>query len=259
MSTFHVDLHVHTSASPDGRSPLEDVARAARRAGLDAVAITDHNLCTPLPEALEGVLLIPGCEVSTKIGHITGLFLERPLEDLGRLPEPERAVEAIRAAGGLAVLAHPYQRPGAQPEAFAFPLDGIEAANARAALKVPDANARAAALAHSRGLPLVGGSDAHDAAEVGSALTVLEAETLSVPALRAALAAGGSGAVLRRNTSHFRKGLSQWTKARRQGGGARLAKAGAYVACCAGRDVFRLAGAPLRSLQNLRWRSKHRI
>ena len=44
MSLYRADLHVHTSASPDGRSSLEEIARAARRAGLDAVASTDHNL-----------------------------------------------------------------------------------------------------------------------------------------------------------------------------------------------------------------------
>lgn len=110
MSLFRADLHVHTDASPDGRSPLAAIARAARRAGLDAVAVTDHDLCTPVPETLEGVLLIPGCEVSTAAGHVTGLFLERPLDlaALGRLPPPEEAAAAIRAAGGLAVLAHPY-------------------------------------------------------------------------------------------------------------------------------------------------------
>ena len=68
MSLFRADLHVHTDASPDGRSPLAAIARAARRAGLDAVAVTDHDLCTPVPETLEGVLLIPGCEVSTAAG-----------------------------------------------------------------------------------------------------------------------------------------------------------------------------------------------
>ena len=47
MNLFRADLHVHTSASPDGRSSLEAVARAARAAGLDAAAITDHDLCTP--------------------------------------------------------------------------------------------------------------------------------------------------------------------------------------------------------------------
>ena len=33
MSLFRADLHVHTDASPDGRSPLAAIARAARRAG----------------------------------------------------------------------------------------------------------------------------------------------------------------------------------------------------------------------------------
>lgn len=74
------DLHVHTTASPDGRSALPELAAAARRAGLDALAVCDHDLCTPVPERLEGVLLIHACEVSTRAGHITGLFLDRPLD-----------------------------------------------------------------------------------------------------------------------------------------------------------------------------------
>lgn len=244
MSIYRVDLHLHTAASADGRSSLEDIAKAARAAGLDAIAVTDHDLCTPVPAALEGVLLIPGCEVSTAAGHITGLFLERPLplEALGCLPAPEAAVEAIREAGGLAVLAHPYQRPGAAPEGFTFPLDAVEAVNARACFKVPEANEKAAGLAQKRGLPAAGGSDAHDVAEVGNAYTELEAEALAVPALREALAAGRSRAVLRRNTSHLRKGLSQWTKARRGGGLPRLGKAALYLGYCAALDVLRPVG-----------------
>ena len=222
MNLFRADLHVHTSASPDGRSSLEAVARAARVAGLDAAAITDHDLCTPVPASLEGVLLIPGCEVSTRAGHITGLFLDRPLplEALGRLPAPEDAVAAIHQAGGLAVLAHPFHRPGAEPEKFTFPLDGMETANARAAFKVPDANGRAAAL-------------------VGNACTELEAEELSLPALRSALAAGRSRGILIKNTAHFRKGLSQWTKARRGESLPRLGKAAAYMGYCLLLDICR--------------------
>lgn len=244
MSIYRVDLHLHTAASPDGRSSLAGIAKAAKAAGLDAIAVTDHDLCTLVPAALEGVLLIPGCEVSTAAGHITGLFLERPLplEALGRLPAPEAAVEAIREAGGLAVLAHPYQRPGAAPEQFTFPLDAVEAVNARACFKVPEANEKAAALAQKRGLPAVGGSDAHDAAEVGNACTELEAEALTLPALREALAAGRSRAVLRRNTPRFRKGLSQWTKARRGGSLPRLGKAVLYLGYCAALDVLRPVG-----------------
>lgn len=240
MSIYRADLHVHTSASPDGRSSLEEIARAARLAGLDAVAITDHNLCTPVPERLEGVLLIPGCEVSTRAGHITGLFLTRSLPPWEALPEPEEAVAAIRGCGGLAALAHPYQRPGAAPETFAFPLDGLEAANSRACFKVPRANQLAAALAAERGLPPVGGSDAHDQAEVGGAWTELEAEALTLDGLRDALASGRCRAVLAKNTPRLRKGLSQWTKARRTGRG--LMRAAAYVCCCALLDGLRPLG-----------------
>ena len=241
MKIYRADLHVHTDASPDGRSSLEEAARAARAAGLDAIAVSDHDRCTPAPAAMNGVLLIPACEVSTRAGHITGLFLERPLdlERLGRLPAPESAVAAIREAGGLAVLAHPFHRPGTPEERFRFDLDGVETANARACFKVPDANERAAAFAAGRGLPAVGGSDAHDAKEVGNAYTELEAAELTADALRQALAQGRSRAVLKKNTPHLRKGLSQWTKARRRGGVLSLGKAAAYVLYCAGLDLFR--------------------
>lgn len=241
MSIYRADLHVHTDASPDGRAPLEELTQAARAAGLNAIAVADHDQCTRVPAAVNGVLLIPACEVSTRAGHITALFLQAPLDlaALGRLPAPEAAVSAIRAAGGLAVLAHPFHRPDTPEGRFIFDLDAIETANARACFKAPDANKRASAFAVRRGLPQVGGSDAHDAVEVGNAYTELEAEEPSLEALRAALAQGRSRAILVRNTPHLRKGLSQWTKALRRGGILRLGKAAAYVCYCAALDLFR--------------------
>ena len=144
---YLLDLHVHTSASLDGLSSLNGQAAAAKTAGLDAIGVTAHNLCTPLPQSLEGVLLIPGCELSTLHGHITGLFLQAPLDlDALRrdgLPSGGAAVEEIHQKGGIAVLAHPYQSPGARPEDFPFRPDCVEGANARAALKVKDAGAGA--------------------------------------------------------------------------------------------------------------------
>ena len=88
MTIYYADLHVHTAASPDGRSSLEDLTAAAAAAGLQALAVTDHDRCTPVPAAMNGILLIPGCELSTRAGHITGLFLERPVDlaALGHLP-----------------------------------------------------------------------------------------------------------------------------------------------------------------------------
>lgn len=239
MSLYHADLHVHTSASDDGRSDLNALARAAKERGLDAIAITDHNLCTHCPESIAGVLLIPGCEISTPIGHITGLFLESPvdLESLGPLPAPEAAVAAIRSAGGAAVLAHPFQRSGAHEELFSFDMDGIETANARADMKVSNANEKAAAFARNRNLPQIGGSDAHDQAEVGNAYTRLECESRSLSAFRQALLSGNTTPVLCKKTTHWRKGLSQWTKARKSASPLRVLRGAAYLCYCAFLDI----------------------
>lgn len=241
--TYKIDLHVHTAASLDGLSSLEELTTAAKEAGLDAVAITDHNLCTPVPQRLNGVLLIPGCEVSTRQGHITGLFLEEPLDLTALrkdgLPQGGDAVEEIHRRGGIAVLAHPCQSPAAAPESFAFRPDCVEGANARAALKVKEANEKAAALAQSWGLPAVGGSDAHSYHEVGSAYTQVEGAALTLAELKAAILAGRCTPVLVRNTSHLRKGLSQFAQRRRKGGLKNLAVGAAYVAWCVGKDILR--------------------
>lgn len=241
--TYKVDLHVHTAASQDGLSSLEELTAAAKAAGLDAAAITDHNLCTPVPQELNGVLLIPGCEVSTRQGHITGLFLEQPLDLEGLrkngLPQGRDAVEEIHRRGGIAVLAHPYQSPGAAPEGLDFRPDCVEGANARAALKVKEANEKSAALAGRWGLPAVGGSDAHSRHEVGNAYTRIEGAGLTLSELKAAVLAGDCAPVLVRNTSHLRKGLSQFAQRKRRGGLKNLAVGAAYVLYCAGKDILR--------------------
>lgn len=239
--TYKIDLHVHTAASLDGLSSLEELSTAARAAGLDAIAITDHDLCTTTPQRLNGVLLIPGCEVSTRQGHITGLFLEEPLDLEGLrkdgLPQGGAAIEEIHRRGGVAVLAHPCQSPNAAPEGFEFRPDCVEGANARAALKVKEANEKAAALARTWGLPAVGGSDAHSRHEVGNAYTQVEAPELTLSELKAAVLAGDCTSVLMKNTPHLRKGLSQFARRRRKGGLKNLAVGAAYVLYCAVLDI----------------------
>lgn len=241
--TFRIDLHVHTDASQDGLSPLLELAAAAKTAGLDAIAVTDHNLCTRVPERLNGLLLIPGCEVSTAQGHMLGLFLEEPLDLDGLrrdgLPTGAEAAEEIRRCGGAAVLAHPYEKPGADPAAFDFRPDAVEGANARACFKVKDANEKALALAGTWDLPAVGGSDAHARQELGSAYTEVECSELTLPALKAAVLAGACGPVLLRETPHFRKGLSQFARRKKMGGVKNLAVGAAYAAYCGLLDILK--------------------
>jgi len=62
-----IDLHVHSNAS-DGTDPPAEVVRRAAAAGLDVVALTDHDTVAGLDEARRalppGLTLVPGMELS---------------------------------------------------------------------------------------------------------------------------------------------------------------------------------------------------
>ncbi len=94
-----VDLHSHSTAS-DGALPPADVVRAAHRARLTALALTDHDTLDGVAEARRvgaelGVRVVAGVELSAHEGdtevHVLGLHLSRT-------EEIERSLAAFRAA-----------------------------------------------------------------------------------------------------------------------------------------------------------------
>lgn len=77
---MRIDLHAHSAISDGTDTPAELVAEALR-AGLDVVALTDHDTFDGLPEALAageslGVRVVPGVELSTEVAgrsvHLLG-------------------------------------------------------------------------------------------------------------------------------------------------------------------------------------------
>ena len=76
---MRADLHLHTRCSDGAQTPAEMVRRA-RAAGMDVIAITDHDAVAGVNEAEkagrdEGVLVLPGVELSVGLGreiHILG-------------------------------------------------------------------------------------------------------------------------------------------------------------------------------------------
>ncbi|NYE37516.1 hypothetical protein F4692_002649 [Nocardioides cavernae] len=82
---MRIDLHTHSSAS-DGTDTPGDLVREAAAAGLDVVALTDHDAMSGWDEARRaadevGITLVPGLEVSTRFHH-------RGVHLLGYLPDP---------------------------------------------------------------------------------------------------------------------------------------------------------------------------
>jgi predicted metal-dependent phosphoesterase TrpH len=92
-----VDLHMHSTASDGSRAPA-DVVRAAKKANLLAIALTDHDTVSGLAEAQAagaelGVRIINGVELSAVEGEIETHLLGLHLRDTGVL---ERGLGALR-------------------------------------------------------------------------------------------------------------------------------------------------------------------
>ncbi len=169
------DLHIHSEASYDCDTTVEEILEAAVEAELDVIAVTDHDEITASYEAIEaapdyGLTAVPGVEVSTADGHLLALGVE----EKPPAGEPvERTIEKVRGQDGLAVIPHPFQRlrHGVGP---VRDCDAVETYNSR--LLTGFANWRALRFARANDMPQLGGSDAHIAQMVGQTYTEIDAE-----------------------------------------------------------------------------------
>jgi predicted metal-dependent phosphoesterase TrpH len=183
------DLHVHTTYSKDSVITPKDLVKYAKKRGLNAVAVTDHN-------SLEGsykiaketdFLVIPGMEVSSAEGHIVALNVKE-LIPIGL--SAAETVERIHKAGGVAIACHPYASfKGCLRDAVTSSFDAIETINARA-IPFKRSVKQAEVKAKSLSLPRVGGTDAHYGPQIGYGYTVIEAEAPTVEAVLNAIVEG---------------------------------------------------------------------
>jgi predicted metal-dependent phosphoesterase TrpH len=193
-----LDLHCHTSASFDSLASPEAVVRAATARGLTHLAVTDHDTIDGGLAAAQAARrlgleleVIVGQEIRTPSGDLIGVFLRETVPS--GLPMAD-AIAAVRAQGGLAGIAHPFDRlrgslarlgDPAELDSLAASVDWIEAWNAR--LVFGDGNARGAELAARVGVPGVAVSDSHTTVEVGVAQTIVDGDPGTPAGLRAAL------------------------------------------------------------------------
>jgi hypothetical protein len=93
-------------------TPVE-LVDAAVRAGVDLIAVTDHDTMDAVKETQSrgeaaGLAVVAGQEVTTRgpaLTHIVGWFLETPVQ---RGMSLEDTVAAIHAQGGLVLIPHPF-------------------------------------------------------------------------------------------------------------------------------------------------------
>ncbi|MFI5291251.1 MAG: PHP domain-containing protein [Candidatus Limnocylindrales bacterium] len=200
-SVGRADLHIHSAAS-DGVAGVDAILRHVQeQTDLDVIAITDHEridaaLAAQAMAADRGARfeVIVGEEVTTRSGHLLGLFLRQPVPPLRSL---RWSIAAIHEQGGLAIPAHPLVPVPMSTSARRIRalLDDADRAVQPDALEVFNPTTvgrrwhpRVVAFAAQHGLPGVGNSDAHLPAHIGQVTTGFEGHTAED--LRRAIEAG---------------------------------------------------------------------
>src|SRR5512145_1932830 len=117
MTEIIVNTHMHTRYS-DGYGSHQDIVHAAHKSGIDAVIVTDHNVWINgvegyYPQGDRQTLLLIGEEIhdrtsTTQKNHMLVFNANRELSSLA--PEPQRLLAGVAQAGGLAFLAHPFEK-----------------------------------------------------------------------------------------------------------------------------------------------------
>jgi len=195
------DLHIHTTFSDGAPSPATVVARAIDL-GLSVIAVTDHDSIDGAVEAASQAELtrcevVIGEEVTTRQGHVLGLFLTRTVAAGLDVVE---TIDEIHAQGGLAIPAHPFLRLGGArgvgSRGAGLPWDAIETENGSPGAWLANRQAQRESAVWARAQ--TGGSDAHILAAVGCVVTVFTGRTALD--LRAAIKSGTTRAE-RRNRS----------------------------------------------------------
>lgn len=175
-----IDFHVHTKASKDGVSSIQEIVAVAKMRRLDGFAITDHDVSMNVERAEaisreSGMIVLPGIEVSTKSGH---LILIYPEKEIPKNLTIEEILDFVKDWNSPLIIPHPMDHLShGLGEGIVRSIrqinPAIEVFNASTLFIY---NKKAKRIANELGLYEVGGSDAHVASAVGRAYTIIDVE-----------------------------------------------------------------------------------
>lgn len=202
-----IDLHTHTTPrSDDSYLKPDELIAQAKRAGLDAICLTEHDWFWEDEEIMElcqrhNFLVLPGVEITTEEAHLLVFGLKKYVFGMHHASFVRKLVDE---AGGAIIIAHPYRRHfpiGSEPEDERYypaltracnnPVfevaDAIEVLNGRGS---EDENAFSIKISRELDLRGVASSDAHEISDIGSCATLFERRISNVQELITELKAG---------------------------------------------------------------------
>ncbi len=176
------DLHIHTWHSWDASMTPAAVLKASALAGLDVIAVTDHDSICGSLETRDmadkyGVEVITGAEITTAEGHLLALYIDTLVPSNLSLID---TLHRIGELGGIAIAAHPgaFGAPSLNRESIRAALNHPDAAKVLQGIEVYNAglpyrhsNVKAKSFADTLDVAQVGSSDAHFFWGIGTGTT----------------------------------------------------------------------------------------
>lgn len=172
---LRIDLHTHSTDSPDGGITRLQYQKALHSGMLDVVAVTDHNSIyfARLLQQEFGNRIIVGEEIMTSDGEVIGLYLE---EAVPKGLSPIDTVKRIKQQEGIVYIPHPFETVrsglsvGALEEIVDY-IDIVEIYNGRAFFQ--NKSKQSLVWARMHGKTGAASSDAHGFRGLGKTYSVI--------------------------------------------------------------------------------------
>ena len=181
------DLHIHSNHS-DGLARIPEIMDYVQeKTDLSVIAITDHNTMDGayFAKSLEEMYdfeVVLGEEISSKSGHVIGLFIEDPIPAGLSVIE---TISRIHEQDGIAIIPHPFSNRGVfgpfGRNTFATAINEMAFQALEVYNSIPYlgwANRAAAKMfTGGQGIAATGGSDAHILEGIGEGYTLFKGST----------------------------------------------------------------------------------
>jgi len=190
------ELHCHSVYSKRIKVPHEGmdspkaILNHAKRLGIDAIAISDHDEFKGSQQAVRlgrkmDLIVIPAEEVTTSDGHMIALGIQ---EEIKPGMSALETIDEIHQQGGISIAPHAFDINNDGLKKVAKECDAMEAFNSINIDRISNFKALSFALANK--VPIVTGSDAHSLIMMGLGLTRIKKDVNDMDGILSAIRKG---------------------------------------------------------------------
>lgn len=189
-----IDMHIHEKRnSDDSHQYLEEIVKEAKKIGLDAICITDHE-SMGLKEFADSYSkevdfpIFVGAEYLTKEGDILAFGIDKLPSEM--LLTAQEFIDYVNSKGGVTIAAHPYRNNnrGLGDNLYKLRgLSGIEVLNGSTSMI---GNLQALEACKNLGLTATGASDSHHIGAIGKYVTRFDSPIYTMEDLVSAIKKG---------------------------------------------------------------------